>query len=87
MQKKPFRLFLFTNFTKLSKGNKFQCMFYPQTINGGCITMENVVEKFINERVMENKALFTEKELNVIRKNSGVVRKIYILAAVNFYKI
>lgn len=49
--------------------------------------MENVVEKFINERVMENKALFTEKELNVIRKNSGVVRKIYILAAVNFYKI
>lgn len=48
--------------------------------------MKNVVlDEFLNQRIEENKILFSRKELEVIKANKKVIRKIYILGAVNFY--
>ncbi len=47
--------------------------------------MENVVEKFINERITENIVLFSKEELEIIKRHKEIIKKIYILSAVNFY--
>ncbi len=37
------------------------------------------LEKFINERIEENKDIFTNKELKIIESNDLLAKKIYIL--------
>ncbi len=44
------------------------------------------MEKFINERIKENKELFSKEEFEVIESNMNVIRKIYILSILDVYK-
>lgn len=47
-------------------------------------------DEIIEERIKENKELFTEKELNYIYDNFDLVKKIYLLGLINgreVYKI
>lgn len=41
------------------------------------------IEDFIQERIEENKHLFTQEELRVIRENFVLIRKIYELGLMN----
>lgn len=41
------------------------------------------LEKFIEERIKENKGLFTVEEMICIEKNKGCINKIYLLGAKN----
>lgn len=45
------------------------------------------MEKFIKERIKENKELFSKEELKIIDNNVNVVKKIYILSILDTYKI
>lgn len=45
------------------------------------------MESFILERIEENKDLFTTKEFDTIQKNKEIVKKIYMLAIINFNAI
>lgn len=44
------------------------------------------MEKFINERIKENKELFSKEEFEVIESNMNAIRKIYILSILDVYK-
>lgn len=51
---------------------------------------KNNLEKFIEERIEENKELFTEEELTAINNNNIIVKKIYLLGfknSIDCYKI
>lgn len=41
------------------------------------------VEKFIKERVEENKELFNKKELDIINQYESIIKKIYLLGFIN----
>lgn len=41
------------------------------------------VEKFIQERIEENKNLFTNNEIKTIEQNKIITKKIYLLGFVN----
>lgn len=43
----------------------------------------NNVEKFIKERIMENKKLFNKDEIDFIRKHENLMKKIYLLGFIN----
>ncbi|MBR3163600.1 MAG: hypothetical protein IKF17_05835 [Clostridia bacterium] len=43
----------------------------------------NDVEKFIEERIMENKNLFNKDEKDFIRKHGNLIKKIYLLGFIN----
>lgn len=46
--------------------------------------MKNVtLGNFVEERINENKGLFTEKELNFINNNKDCINKIYLLGSLN----
>ncbi len=44
------------------------------------------MEKFIRERVKDNKKLFSKEEIEIIESNMNVIRKIYILSILDVYK-
>lgn len=44
------------------------------------------MEKWIEERIEENKELFTDEELKTIDNNFAVIKKIYILGMINTKK-
>ncbi len=44
---------------------------------------KDVVEEIVKERVKENERLFSEKELKLIRNNSRIFTKIYLLGLIN----
>lgn len=44
------------------------------------------MEKFIKERIEENKELFSKEEFKIIVNNINVTNKIYILATLDTYK-
>ncbi|MCI8761081.1 MAG: hypothetical protein HFJ34_08285 [Clostridia bacterium] len=47
--------------------------------------MESItLDSFINERIEENKELFTMEELQFIKMNQKCVNKIYVLGARNY---
>ena len=48
---------------------------------------KNNLEKFIVERVEENKNLFTEEEMEIIKNNTILIKKIYLLGGINLRKI
>lgn len=48
---------------------------------------QNSIEKFILERIEENKELFTQKEMEIIKSNKIIIKKIYLLGAINFNEI
>ena len=41
------------------------------------------LENFIEERIAENRNLFTKEELKIIKKHPKCIRKIYLLGAMN----
>lgn len=41
------------------------------------------IEEFIQERIEENKELFTEEELKIVKENFVLIRKIYELGLMN----
>ena len=41
------------------------------------------IQKFVIERIEENKHLFEEEELEVIKENEELIKKIYLLAGMN----
>ena len=43
--------------------------------------------KFIAERIKENKELFTNEELTIIKKNYILTKKLYMLGMINTQKI
>lgn len=45
------------------------------------------LERFIEERIKQNKELFTNKEISIINQNKEIVKKIYMLGAINFNNI
>ncbi len=51
------------------------------------VVLNESIERFILERIKENKELFTDKELEFIRDNTIITKKIYLLGAINFNKI
>ena len=44
------------------------------------------MEKFIRERVKDNKKLLSKEEFEIIESNMNVIRKIYILSILDVYK-
>ena len=40
---------------------------------------KDILKKFLEKRIKDNKKLFTNKELEIIKENFNVVKKIYIL--------
>lgn len=44
------------------------------------------MEKFIKERIDENKGLFSKEEYRILENNMNVIKKIYILAILDTYK-
>ena len=40
-------------------------------------------DKFIEQRIKENKKMFSKKELEIIKNNKLLIKKIYILAIKN----
>lgn len=44
------------------------------------------MEKFIKERINENKELFNKEEYSILENNMNVIKKIYILAILDTYK-
>ncbi len=42
-------------------------------------------EEIVKERIRENEGLFSEKELEFIEKNDAVIKKVYILGAIDGY--
>ena len=49
--------------------------------------MKESVDKFILERIEENKDLFTKEEMKIIKNNMIITKKIYLLGGINFYNI
>ena len=45
------------------------------------LTMKN--EKIFEERVEENRKLFTERDMSTINNNKDVMKKIYLLGLIN----
>lgn len=43
----------------------------------------NMVQKYIRERIHENKHLFSENEINFINQNEKCIRKIYLLGFID----
>ena len=48
---------------------------------------EDIVEEILKEIVEENKALFLEEELKLIKNNVKMVKKIYLLGLINAREI
>ena len=44
-------------------------------------------DKFVMERIQENKNLFSNKELKFIKDNSTLIKKIYLLSLKNYSNI
>lgn len=44
---------------------------------------EKKLDSFIKDRLLENKKLFTHKEMKFIEKNKKLVKKIYLLGVKN----
>ena len=44
---------------------------------------KEILEEIVKERVKENEKLFTKKELNFIKDNSKIIKKIYLLGLIN----
>ena len=40
---------------------------------------QDILKKFLQKRIQENKKLFTQEELELIEKNIKTIKKIYIL--------
>lgn len=40
---------------------------------------KDILKKFLEKRIKDNKKLFTNKELEIIKENFNIVKKIYIL--------
>ncbi len=48
------------------------------------LDMESItLEKFIDERIQENKESFSQEEMEWIEKNKKCMKKIYLLGAIN----
>lgn len=45
------------------------------------------LDRFIEQRIKENKKMFSKKELVVIKNNKSLIKKIYILAIRNIKDI
>lgn len=41
------------------------------------------IKEFVKERIEENKNLFAKEELEVIKENEELIKKIYLLAGMN----
>ena len=41
------------------------------------------LDKFIEQRIKENRKMFSKKELLIIKNNKSLIKKIYILAIKN----
>ena len=48
---------------------------------------KDLIKEFLEKRIEENKKLFSEYELNLIKENINTIKKIYILGGINFNKI
>lgn len=48
---------------------------------------KDLVKEFLEKRIEENKKLFRDYELDLIKENINTMKKIYILGGVNFNKI
>ena len=44
---------------------------------------KEILKEIVKERVKENEKLFTEEELNFIKNNSKIIKKIYLLGLIN----
>mgnify|MGYP005766959235 FL=1 len=40
---------------------------------------KDILRKFLEKRIKDNKKLFTDKELKIIKENFNIIKKIYIL--------
>lgn len=40
---------------------------------------KDILRKFLEKRIKDNKKLFTDKELEIIKENFNIIKKIYIL--------
>ena len=47
----------------------------------------DIITKFVKERIEENKNLFSKKELNFINNNFIIIKKIYLLGIKNYINI
>ncbi len=47
------------------------------------VVKNDVLGKFIKERVEENKNLFVDREIEIIKNNNSLIRKLYLLGFVN----
>lgn len=46
----------------------------------GCLDMESItLEKFVKDRIQENKDLFTAEEMKLIGKHKRCIHKVYLL--------
>lgn len=45
------------------------------------------MEKFINERITENKELFSKEELKILEHNFYLIKKIYMIGCINMQEI
>lgn len=48
---------------------------------------KDLVKEFLEERIEENRKLFFDYELYLIKENINTMKKIYILGVVNFNKV
>lgn len=44
---------------------------------------KNIVEEIVKERIKENKALFNNREYNILEENINLAKKMYILGFIN----
>ena len=66
----------YNNFFKYKKSNFYRKegnLFMKNT------EKEDMLKKFLQKRISENKKLFSTKELEIIEKNINIFKKIYIL--------
>lgn len=40
---------------------------------------KDILKKFLEKRIKDNKKLFTDEELKIIKENFNIIKKIYIL--------